>query len=219
MLCSAFGYFPCFVTQRAALLDIYAISQEQGMPIDKLMDMYLPDTSTAFKAWIVSEMRRIDDEQQQQQQGYAASNAAAAAANPNADAPGALGGVYSSAAAAGAAAMSGAAGALGGPGGPTMQALKARMNQLQGEKARILTQSSPTKQPPAVPAAAVTIAAPAAIAAVPSVGVASAPLAAPSSIAAAAGVAAAEGSVGGASSGGGSGRLQDLRSRMKGMGL
>jgi hypothetical protein len=163
--------FPPFVIvllmQRAALLDIYAISQEQGMPIDRLMDMYLPDTSTAFKAYMVDQMRSIGNEQ--------------------------------------------------------LQALKARLIQLQGGEERIL-QSNATKQPIAVPAAAAAIAAPAAMMAVPSVhsavGVASAPLAAPSSIdAAAAGVAAAEGSAGGASSGGGSGRLVDLRSRAKGMGL
>jgi hypothetical protein len=69
------------MTQRAALLDIYAISRDAGMPIDKILEWYLPDTSTAFKAYMVAQMRSIDKEQQQQQQqGDAAVNAAAAAA-------------------------------------------------------------------------------------------------------------------------------------------
>jgi hypothetical protein len=75
--------FLSYVLQRAALLEIYAISREVCMPIDEIMDTYLPDTSTALKAYMVaaiSEMRRIDDEQQQQQGDVAINVAAAAAA-------------------------------------------------------------------------------------------------------------------------------------------
>src|SRR5690349_15471911 len=54
-------------------MDIYSISQEQGMPIVKLMAMYLPDTTPAFKSWISGELKKIDEElQQQQQQGAGA---------------------------------------------------------------------------------------------------------------------------------------------------
>jgi hypothetical protein len=83
--------------QCAALLNIYAISQEQAMSIDKLTCMHLPDTSPVFKAWLAAETHSNDEEQQQQ--GYAALIAAAAAVT-NGDALGALSGVNSGAATA-----------------------------------------------------------------------------------------------------------------------
>lgn len=178
--------------QHAVLLDIYNISQEQGMPIDKLMAMYLPDTTPAFKSWIAGELRKIDEEQQQGLQQAAAAAAyaaqlqqayAAPAAEP---APGALGAVYNTPAAAGAIGMASSNGAAGGP---TMEALKARMSQLQSEKTRML-QASPVK-----------LAAPIAPAAVPAE-------AAAGIIGIGTGV---EGSAGGVRN------LQDLRSRMKGL--
>jgi hypothetical protein len=73
------------VVQSSALLDMYAITQDMCMPIDEIIDIYMPDNSTAFKAYLVSEMSSIKDEQQQQQQGYAANhmlNTAAPAAGP-----------------------------------------------------------------------------------------------------------------------------------------
>ncbi|WIA20535.1 hypothetical protein OEZ85_004930 [Tetradesmus obliquus] len=195
--------------KRAVMADINAMSVQHGMPIDELMEQYLPDTSPNFKAWIMAEVRRFDAEQQQhgqqqQQQGYAAGSAAA-------EAPGSLAGVYSS---------SGAAAAAGPAGNATMEALKARMSQLQSEKTRILT-ASPTKQPAAAAAAAGIAAAPIAAAPAPPAVIAAVgagvggSVMGPGSIASAA---AGEGPAGGISSGGGSGRnLQDLRSRMKGL--
>eukprot|EP00775_Hariotina_reticulata_P007310 gene7310-7523_t len=151
--------------KRAVLLDIYSLSQEQGLPIDKLVTMYLPDTTQAFKSWIAGEMNKIDEEQQQQQgRGSGSSHVCPATPGPGpasptrridgcgfTPAPAASIVVGSTAATSSVDSGTPGLGALpdasratitaAGGMGPTMEALKLRMSQLQSEKNRMLSAS------------------------------------------------------------------------------
>lgn len=200
-------------------MDIYTISQEQGMPIDKLMAMYLPDTTPAFKSWISGELKKIDEELQQNGQQQQQPGSAAATADSQSDIPvldvgtGNHAGMHRASdpmTAYAAGDGPGSAGKLTAPaaGGlsNTMEALKARMSQLQAEKSRIrpgaaVIDSSPGSAAGSggvfVRAAPATVA-PAVAEAVPAAVVAPAPQAA-------------------AAPAGGGRNLQDLRSRMRGL--
>lgn len=205
----------CAVAQRAVLMDIYNISQEQGMPIEKLMAMYLPDTTPAFKSWISGEMRRIDEEMQhsgQQQQipaaeqhqrdipvldvSHVASAENHASVHRAPDAP--------------AAGSPATAGKLSAPAAiavsNSMEALKARMNQLQAEKARVRPATAAEVPSPAAEATPGVFLRSSQAATSMTAGSEAAPVQAPVQTAAAPQPAAS-----------GVRNLQDLRSRMRGL--
>lgn len=212
--------------QRAVLMDINTISQEQGMPIDKLMAMYLPDTTPAFKSWISGELRKIDEELQSYgQQGSEA--AAAAAVDYQRDIPvldvsvgaGTAGnGSYAAPYRASDSMTTAAGGGADGPGSAgklaasaagglsnTMEALKARMSQLQVEKSRIRSAVAAVDSSPGTAAAGGGV----------FVRAAPAPAAPAAEAAPAALVAALQ--VEAAAPAGNGRNLQDLRSRMRGL--
>jgi hypothetical protein len=133
--------------------------------MDKLIAMYLPDTTPAFKTWIAGEMNKIDEEHQQQQKGGSTGSSSACPATPGARpasprhrvdagssnsklptraAVGLTATIASADTLTGLAALpdaSRAAAAAAGGMGPTMEALKLRMSQLQSEKNRMLSAS------------------------------------------------------------------------------
>jgi hypothetical protein len=137
-LTTATMLFRCSVLQHLATKELYAISKELNVRAETLIEQYSPDLTPAFKEWLVAELRKHHEVEQRSQAAQTAP-----AVHPSADSEAAVLSrpaqqslqQHEDNAVAGGAPVPAAAAATGrgGGGGSGLQALRARMNQLQAK--------------------------------------------------------------------------------------
>jgi hypothetical protein len=125
--------FGCSVLQHLATRELYAISKELNVRAETLIEQYSPDLTPAFKEWLVAELRKHCELEQRSAQAAPAVHPSAdsAAAVPSRPAQQMPQQQQENAVAAGAPAAAAATGRGGG--GSGLEALRARMNQLQAK--------------------------------------------------------------------------------------
>lgn len=119
--------------QHLATKELYAISKELNVRAETLIEQYSPDLTPAFKEWLVAELRKHHENEQRSQAAQAAPavhpSADSEAAAPSRPAQQPPQQQQENAVAAGAPAPAAAT----GRGGGGLEALRARMNQLQSK--------------------------------------------------------------------------------------